>query len=91
MKYLVCVLMVPVSVALRVWVLSELWTWFIVPQFHILPIDIITALGISIIVSLLTVDSGTARAKNEWWKSCAMGVCIPLFALALGWIVLLFR
>lgn len=86
----------PISAVLRGWVLSVIWGWFVVGQFHVAPIRIPFAIGLSIIVSLF---SGTgdiaANQKADSGKSVgdivskAIGrmLAAPLFALGFAWFV----
>lgn len=66
-------------------VLSILWRWFISAPFHLPEIKIAQAIGISIIVALVTA---TRQAKDEdiWWIP-AIGVIKPAGLLLIGWIV----
>jgi|SRR5690348_7092427 len=76
-------------------VLSVLWGWFIVPALHAAPITVPQAIGLSLVVGLLT--RGTAREKDEEKKDRGIGEALftafchatipPLFVLGIGAIV----
>jgi len=46
-------IMVLVAVLLRTYVISYIWSWYIVPFFHVQQIPLITAFGMSLLVSYL--------------------------------------
>jgi len=83
------------STVLRGFVLVVLWSWFVVAHFHIAPLTIPVALGISLIVSFLTAhvdldDKPTGQAKSRLYKAISASLVVPIFTLALGWVYHLF-
>jgi hypothetical protein len=90
MKFLLIVLFAIPSAVLRGYVLKVLWGWFIVPQFHVAPLRIPVALGISGLVALLTADTSSKHESRESWESLVIAVFISLFAWGMGWIYQLF-
>ena len=99
MKYL---LLIPtiiafaiLSIILNGWVLSILWSWFIVSLFGLPLLSIPTAVGIAIIVRLITYQYNDLDLKGKSigeWIGCAISHSIfgPLLVLFIGWIVTLF-
>ena len=75
------------AVILRGWALSTLWGWFAVPIFHLPALSIPQAIGVSIVVSLLTYQRIPEGAKDKKWDPIAHSVLVPLFAVWVGWIV----
>lgn len=55
----------PIVLALRGFVLAQLWLWFVVPQFGVAPLKIPVALGISTIISMLTHHVTSKRQIEE--------------------------
>jgi hypothetical protein len=75
-------------------VLSKLWQWFVVSSFGLPPMSIAVAIGISMIVSYLTVtklpkDENPSGATSTQIANKFFGFSIfyPLMVLFFGWIV----
>ncbi len=101
MKFLSClgllvymVVLCVISSLLYGVVLSQLWAWFITPMFHVQEITIAQAIGISLVVGLLTFRQ---NANSYESKSKDMGLALTeglvatvipaLVSLFFGWIV----
>ena len=77
------------------YVLSVLWGWFLVPAFHLPQISIALAIGISLVVNMLTaksssesVESGKDKGLSESFiRALAFACLYPLLALGIGAIV----
>jgi ABC-type antimicrobial peptide transport system permease subunit len=73
------------------WVLLLLWRWFVPVLFPNVPLlTVPVAIGISLIVSLLTHQDMSDVAKKEDTKKWSVLVTLfvrPLFVLLIGWIV----
>jgi len=87
-------ILIATSALLNGWVLTKLWGWFIVPAFELPSLTLLPAIGIGLVVSLLTHqhvhnDYGDDKAKA---LASALGAMIlsPLMSLAIGYIVTLF-
>jgi hypothetical protein len=77
-----------VMYAIQGWVLSIMWGWFIVPLFHLPPLSILQAIGLTLVVVLLTGSaSKTAQTSEERVTNIATGVIGPFIALLVGWII----
>jgi hypothetical protein len=88
-----CVFMVlisPLTSILNGYVLSLLWSWFLVPTFHIPALNIPQAIGISIIVHKLTYFYQGSSSIPKPWESIGVALFAPLFTLCTGWIVRMF-
>ncbi len=78
--------------------LSVLWIWFIVPTFKVPVLSIPVAIGIALIVGLLTArvakkDNQDAKAKakdGNHGELIGSSFATPLMILFVGWIVHLF-
>lgn len=78
--------------AMRGWVLTKLWAWFIVP-FGAPALSIPYAIGLALIVTYLTSRTSitkTAPTEIDWTKAFVEIVVGPLLTLLLGWAVTLF-
>ena len=77
------VLITPLAV-LRGWVLSILWGWFLVPV-GVRPIGIAHAIGVSILISMLTHQHQSTKATTETMiKGVLIGLIGPLIALGMA-------
>jgi len=77
----------------RGYVLSVLWTWFIVATFGAQPIGIAAAIGIALLWGFLCAnhakekdDSGDTAVK-KFIAGIAEMILAPAFSLFVGWIV----
>lgn len=83
---------ISVGPILHGWVLSILWRWFMVPTFHLPTLQIPAAIGISLVVELITYHHVDAEPKNEsatdkMFGQLSMMLFLPLYVLAFGWVV----
>lgn len=84
----------PLSAVVYGWALSKLWTWFMVPAFHLPALSIVMAIGITTTVRLITYQS-SADAPNEkdegpferLLEASIKAFLVPLFMLGFGWCV----
>lgn len=76
------------SSILRGYVLSILWGWFVVP-FGVPPISVAWAIGISVLVTLLTTQyvKTEGDSKPDFVTMTFFGISIPLIAWFIGFIV----
>lgn len=93
MKALAVVGWFAISVVATMWrgyVLSVLWAWFIVTALHAPMLGVAQAIGVSIVVALLT-HQAPPKDEGEFMErmihAIALGVLGPLVALAVGWVV----
>ncbi|SRR6266702_4648676 len=71
---------------------SIMWSWFIVSRFHIAPLTIPTAIGISLTLSLFTsrYTDDAERIEHYWLKSTGFNIALCIITLVCGYIVHLF-
>ena len=75
------------------YVLSVLWTWFIVGIFHLSPISVVEATGLVITVSLLTfhrpslVEMKTEFNWEDWFCVAAYNLLVIANFLLFGWVI----
>ena len=86
---------VVVGVTVRGWVLATMWVWFIVPIFHLPSLTIPQAIGVSMVLALLTKDTASnaddKKSTAEKWAHAGATILVaPVVTLGLGWIVLQF-
>lgn len=99
MEALVALLfIVPALFIVSVWrgyVLTVLWKWFIVPAFGLPLLSIPIAIGISLLVQMMTHEHAKSKADDlegveQFVYIIMMGFLMPLLYLGIGGIVLLF-
>jgi uncharacterized membrane protein len=80
---------VALGATLEGYVLSVLWGWFVVPVFGLPALSIPFAMGLALVVGLLTTNTRGDEAKDPDKKWTPMGVMVmrPAFVLLVGWIV----
>lgn len=93
---LIALVTMPISTVLRGYVLSVLWAWFIVPQFDVKPLGIVSAIGVALVVGWLAKDTAPSPVKDKkpFLETIVEGVflsiAMPLMILFTGYIVHLF-
>jgi hypothetical protein len=88
MLYVLIVLMIPVSIVVNGLLLRLFWGWFVVP-LGLAPIGIAHALGISVLVAMLTYEytrePEDGRSTKEVVSSALLRAVVrPLVLLAMG-------
>jgi hypothetical protein len=79
----VCLMVI--STILRGYVLATLWGWFVAPTFHITSLSIPVAIGMSVLVSMMTYQSDAKKDREgDLTSAIALAFLVPLFGLALG-------
>ncbi len=82
--------LIPLLTILRGLVLSTLWRWFLVP-LGAPAIGIAAAIGISVIVAMLTANPHAAtNEKTTALQKTWLSILLPLVSLLSGWIVQFF-
>ena len=76
-------------------VLTVLWGWFVVPVFNTPSLNIVAAIGLSLIVNFFTAQAQPTDEKKKDEIETVITLLIwavgkPLTYLGLGWIVNLF-
>lgn len=74
------------------WALSVTWRWFIVPVFSAPTLTIAQAIGVGLVVNLLTSRQTKEEDEDESWiekviKAAIYVVLYPLMAVGIGWII----
>lgn len=77
------------------YVLTVLWAWFIVPTFHLPPLSLVAAIGMSMVIGYLTSHIDMEHKSEIGWgqrfaNRIVVALLKPLFALFFGWIIHLF-
>ena len=70
--------------------LSVLWGWFIVPVFNAPHLRVPYAIGLAIVMSMLTRPTRKSEHEPEIVESIITAIIAPAVFLAFGWIVKLF-
>jgi len=90
MGCLLMVIMLPIAIALRAYVLAELWDWFVVP-LGVSAITLWHAYGLAALVSLMTgnlwpaVSDKKESMTYQTFKMAATCILAPLLAWFIGW------
>ncbi|HEY3544739.1 MAG TPA: hypothetical protein VGK17_01450 [Propionicimonas sp.] len=82
----IVVLIVPMSL-LRGFTISTLWGWYVVPTFGAPSLSVVAAIGISLLVGLLTAKAPPKdeRGDTEVIYPLVWSLTICGFALLFGW------
>jgi hypothetical protein len=69
--------------------LSVLWGWFVVPMFGLPALSIPFAMGLALVVGLLTSHrlGNEATDDSKQWRMVWVAVMRPAMVLLIGWIV----
>ena len=84
----------PLVAIIQGWVLTVLWSWFVVPTFRLPELSIPVAIGLSLIVGMFKGYNNPEKTENEdvYVKVTKVVMLFvgPFIVLFLGWIVTLF-
>jgi hypothetical protein len=70
------------------WCDRFIWNWFAAPYFHLSPMSVWTAVAISMLVSLQTMNLKMVKdEKLEWFKPLVAGFFLHLLSLATAYII----
>ena len=80
--------MIPISILMNAWAVSVLWHWFVTPRFHVPDLSLASAVGITLIASLLQHRPNWETKKSEHPTADLVSAAIlgPLWAVGIGWI-----
>ena len=81
-----------ISTLMGGWAISNLWEWFIVPTFHLQPLSVVQAIGLSMVVSYMShtyVDTPEREesAAAKIGRVIGMAIFRPVFAVGFGWVI----
>ena len=92
MGCLLIIIMIPVGILVKGFVLVKLWGWFVVP-FGLMEINTAHSLGLSTCIALFHgVSSGSSKTDEDETMGKLVGKAVaglllaPLFVLFLGWV-----
>ena len=71
-------------------VISVLWGWFMVPLFGLPPLAIAQAIGVGLVVALLTHQAQPYQQGNQDNMGLLIIFAKPAMFLLMGWIVRMF-
>ena len=81
---------VVVASIVRGWVLTYLWQWFILPVFDVRDITIVEAIGLSMVVTFLTVQQQQTKDERDGTEKASdlvAAIIYPFLVLVIAWIV----
>lgn len=90
MKYFIQIKVAIISIVLTGLVIKTYWEWFIISIFQIRPISIPEALGISLMISLLTLHSHKENNNKDLWEIILISLLSNLYYILVGYIIHLF-
>lgn len=84
--------LMPASCLWTAWVVTRLWSWFVVPQFHMAPLSLTAVIGLNALILLYRHMPSTKQAKEESWSDLWLrALLIPAVALGVGYVAHLFQ
>ena len=90
-KFMTVILAMVISPIINGFVVTKLWTWFIVPTFDANPLRIVEAIGLVFIVNYLRMKRDKNADEVDFWSDFASNILFIIlyagFALFSGWIV----
>lgn len=72
---------------LKGFVISQLWLWFIVPVFGLVSLTIPQAIGMALVIAIVTKDSAPHKYTTQ---ESIIGFFSPLVTLAIGYVLTFF-
>jgi len=79
------------SIIFGSYVLSVLWSWFVVPIFPVVAINIPQAIGLNLVMNIMTSQRiVNDDSENEWWEPSLYNYTVGLISWGIGYIVTLF-
>ena len=91
MKILLAILLTPLSLIWSGFVTTKVWAWFVAPTFDLPSLSIPTAIGIQVLILLLSPKSNANENTKDFAEILSFSFAFPLVALAIAWIVLQFN
>lgn len=70
---------------LRMWVITMLWAWYIVPGFNVAPLRMSIAFGLSTIVVMLSPKRNSDKSGLPLGALATEAFINQLFPLVIGW------
>jgi len=93
-ELLLILLCAPFLIIWRAFVLTLLWSWFVVPTFGVDDLSMPVAFGISLVVGMMARQSpctkDTRTPAEQAGAFIIGGILLPAIALLFGWIATLF-
>ena len=86
-KFISWVMVMIITAVLDGLALSILWGWFIVPVFELPRLTIVTAIGISVMISCLTHQCIGNKDDENMVDLVVESIIYPLSSLLIGWIL----
>ena len=75
-----------VLAALRAWVITVMWGWYLVPGLGLPPITLPVAFGVSLLITYLVRRDEGAKEKKKAPEIIAEALLMPFMVLLVGWI-----
>lgn len=78
------VLLIPASL-LRAMVIRDLWLWFIAPQFHLAPLTLVNAWGLSLLIGFMTLQYQSSPKKEDDLAYSISVACYMILSPLMVW------
>lgn len=86
-KFCAFVLLVPAAISWAGYILQVLWGWFIVPAFGLAALTLPQAIGIDVIVTMLTSHARRASDDSpQFAAAVGRAAVMPAMYLLIGWV-----
>ncbi len=90
MQVILFLIFAPLISIWRGYVFSVMWLWFIVPVFAAPPLRIPYAIGLALVIGMLTHQTRKTEDDPSMAHIMIVGALAPLVMLGVAWIVKLF-
>ena len=88
MNKIAAIFAVPVAIVFRGFVLTKLWSWFVVSTFQVEPISIAAAIGIAALLAMVTHQEINVKEEEvSLSERLLKAFLVPLMMLAFGYII----
>ena len=85
LKILLAIVSIPLMILLDSYVVSVLWSWFLVP-LGVMAIGMAHAYGVCVLFAVVRYrPERPDREVKDWWEPLMRGFLYPSFGLFMGW------
>lgn len=87
--FIICCVIGIAGSFLEAWVATRLWEWYVMPAFAVGELSLLSAFGISLLVTMVINQPDLHRAKDaeyQWAGMITHTFVRPLMCLFVGWV-----
>lgn len=85
-KFCAFVILIPAAILWAGYALQVLWGWFIVPAFGLAALTLPQAIGIDVIVTMLTSHARRSDESPQFAAAVGRAAVMPAMYLLIGWV-----